>query len=41
MRRYKVEQILDMYKNLGVSRQVYEYGEKALDKLKERFAARD
>ena len=36
-----MEQILDMYKNLGVSRQVYEYGEKALDKLKERFAAID
>ena len=36
-----MEQILDMYKDLGVSRQVYEFGEKALGKLKERFAAID
>ena len=36
-----MEQILDMYKDLGVSRQVYEYGEKALENLKERFAVID
>ena len=30
-----------MYKDLGVSRQVYEFGEKVLENLKERFAAID
>ena len=36
-----MEQILDMYKDLGVSQKVYEYGEKALENLQERFAAID
>ena len=36
-----MEQILDMYKDLGVSQKVYEYGEKALENLRERFAAID
>jgi len=36
-----VEQILEMYRDLGVSQEVYEYGEKALEKLKTRFAAID
>jgi len=36
-----VEQILKMYNDLGVSQKVYEYGEKALENLRERFAAID
>ena len=36
-----MEQYLNMYNDLGVSQKVYEYGEKALDNLKERFAAID
>ncbi len=36
-----MEQILEMYKDLGVSQKVYEYGEKALENLRERFAAID
>ncbi len=36
-----MEQFLNMYCDLGVSQKVYEYGEKALENLKERFAAID
>ena len=36
-----MEQFLEMYKDLGVSCQVYEYGEKTLKSLEERFAAID
>ena len=36
-----MEQFLTMYNDLGVSQKVYEYGEKALENLKERFAAID
>ena len=36
-----MEQFLEMYKDLGVSRQVYEYGEKTLKILEERFATID
>ena len=36
-----MEQILEMYHDLGVSQKVYEYGERALENLRERFAAID
>jgi len=36
-----MEQMLEMYQELGISPAVYAYGEKALDKLKERFAKID
>ena len=36
-----MEQILEMYHDLGVSQKVYEYGERALANLRERFAAID
>ena len=34
-------ELLEIYKSLGISAQVYEYGERALEKLKERFDAID
>ncbi len=36
-----MEELLEMYASLGISPKVYEYGEKALEKLQERFAAID
>ena len=36
-----VEDLINMYMEMGVSPGVYAYGEKALERLKERFAAID
>ncbi len=36
-----MEELLDLYNSMGISSEVYAYGEKAIDKLKERFAAID
>ena len=36
-----MEKLLELYETLGVSPAVYQYGEKALEKLKDRFAAID
>ena len=36
-----MEKLLELYETLGVSPAVYSYGEKALDRLKDRFAAID
>lgn len=36
-----MEKLLDLYNRMGISPAVYEYGEKALDKLTERFAEID
>ena len=36
-----MKELEQMYESLGVSREVYEYGEKVLDGLKDRFAAID
>ena len=36
-----VEELINMYMEIGVSPGVYAYGEKALERLKERFAAID
>ena len=36
-----LEELVNMYMEMGVSPGVYAYGEKALEKLKERFAAID
>ena len=36
-----MEELLEFYEQMGVSRAVYAYGEKALDNLKERFAVID
>ena len=36
-----VEELINMYMEMGVSPGVYAYGEKALERLKERFAAID
>lgn len=36
-----MEKLLELYQTMGVSAGVYEYGEKALNKLKERFEAID
>lgn len=36
-----MEELLDLYNEMGISSEVYTYGEKAIDKLKERFAAID
>jgi len=36
-----MEQILELYNDLGISPAVYQFGEKALEKLKERFAEID
>ena len=36
-----MEKLLDFYEEMGVSRAVYGYGEKALERLKERFAEID
>ena len=36
-----MEEIIAMYEQMGISRSVYQYGEHALQKLQERFAAID
>lgn len=36
-----MEELLDLYSQMGISPAVYEYGEKAISKLSERFAAID
>lgn len=36
-----MEQLLDLYKQMGISPAVYEYGEKVIEKLSERFALID
>ena len=36
-----MEQLLELYQTLGISPAVYAYGEQALEKLKDRFAAID
>ena len=36
-----MEEIIAMYKKMGISKDVYEYGEKAIARLQERFAAID
>ena len=36
-----MEELLELYNGMGISPAVYTYGEKALDGLKERFAAID
>ena len=36
-----MEQLLELYKSMGISPAVYEYGEKTLEKIRERFAAID
>ena len=36
-----MKEIIELYESLGISQAVYEYGEKALERLKDRFDAID
>ena len=36
-----MEELLNQYRAMGISPAVYEYGEKALERLKDRFAQID
>ena len=36
-----MEELLEFYETMGVSRAVYNYGQKAIERLKERFEAID
>ncbi|MBP3304493.1 MAG: methionine gamma-lyase family protein, partial [Oscillospiraceae bacterium] len=36
-----MEELLELYNGMGISPAVYQYGEKALEKLKDRFDAID